>query len=199
MIRRPPRSTRTDTLFPYTTLFRSIPLDASNGMPEVMLGGMPDGVSGAVLVVERDITDAVTEREKRSRILDQLVRTLVGIVDRRDPFAADHSSRVALIARAIAAEMGLSVTDIDTAETAGNLLNLGKILITPDLRTRGGALSDSGREQVRISMQTSADMRQGIGFDGPVVESLRQAQVRWDGSGMPAGLAGEDILITARI
>ncbi|WP_119461603.1 HD domain-containing phosphohydrolase [Rhodospirillaceae bacterium SYSU D60014] len=168
-----------------------IPLDAPNGMP--------DGVAGGVLVVERDITDAVTEREKRSRILDQLVKTLVGIVDRRDPFAADHSSRVALIARAIAAEMGLSVTDIDTAETAGNLLNLGKILVTPDLLTRSGALSDSEREQVRISMQTSADMLQGIEFDGPVVETLRQAQARWDGTGIPAGLAGEDILITARI
>src|SRR5690606_838250 len=72
-------------------------------------------------------------------------------------------------------------------------------LITPDLLTRGGVLSDSEREQVRISMQTSADMLQGIDFDGPVVETLRQSQAHWDGSGTPAGLAGEDILITARI
>src|SRR5262249_40051836 len=33
----------------------------------------------------------------------------------------------------------------------------------------------------------------------PVVMTLRQAQARWDGTGIPTGLAGEDILITARI
>src|SRR3546814_6582306 len=35
MIRRPPRSTRTDTLFPYTTLFRSIGLGARNGLVHI--------------------------------------------------------------------------------------------------------------------------------------------------------------------
>src|SRR3546814_12872563 len=33
MIRRPPRSTRTDTLFPYTTLFRSVPMVTDRGLP----------------------------------------------------------------------------------------------------------------------------------------------------------------------
>src|SRR3546814_6158230 len=38
MIRRPPRSTRTDTLFPYTTLFRSIPVKAPKPLPAVVSG-----------------------------------------------------------------------------------------------------------------------------------------------------------------
>jgi HD-GYP domain-containing protein (c-di-GMP phosphodiesterase class II) len=153
----------------------------------------------SVLVVERDITEAVTERERRSRILGQIVRTLVGVVDRRDPYAADHSQRVAVLARAIATEMGLPEREIETAETAGNLLNLGKILVAPELLTKSGELSDEDRRKVRHSIQTSADLLQGIEFDGPVVETLRQAQAHWDGSGSPAGLAGDDILITARI
>ena len=36
-------------------------------------------------------------------------------------------------------------------------------------------------------------------FDGPVVETLRQMTERWDGNGSPRGLAGADILVTARI
>jgi HD-GYP domain-containing protein (c-di-GMP phosphodiesterase class II) len=47
-------------------------------------------------------------------------------------------------------------------------------------------------------MQTSADLLDGIEFDGPVVETLRQAQARWDGTGTPA-VAGDAILVTARI
>src|SRR3546814_15852395 len=45
MIRRPPRSTRTDTLFPYTTLFRSIALRRAKKMPLFAIGGEVDGVA----------------------------------------------------------------------------------------------------------------------------------------------------------
>jgi PAS domain S-box-containing protein len=153
----------------------------------------------SVLIVERDITDAVTERERRTRMLQQIVRTLVGVVDQRDPYAANHSQRVAGLARAIAGEMNLSDREIDTAETAGSLLNFGKILVAPELLTKSGEMSEDDRHKVRQSIQTSAELLDGIEFDGPVVETLRQAQARWDGAGIPSGLAGDDILITARI
>src|SRR5262249_12256213 len=86
------------------------------------------------------------------------------------------------------------------AETAGNLLNLGKILVPPQLLTRPGGLSEVERQEIRISMQTSAELVAGIEFDGPVVETLRQVQARFDGAGAPAGSpSGEGILPTARI
>src|SRR3546814_4271081 len=47
MIRRPPRSTRTDTLFPYTTLFRSSYSDnKSHSIPAVLVGTLPPGTTG---------------------------------------------------------------------------------------------------------------------------------------------------------
>jgi len=157
------------------------------------------GRDASVLVVENDVTAAVAERERRARTLGDVVKTLVGVVDSRDPFAAHHSTRVAALASAIAAEMNLSDTDVNTAETAGSLLNFGKVLVAPELLTKTGELSDGDRAKVRQSVQTSAALLQGINFDGPVVETLRQAQAHWDGSGFPQGLAGEQILLTARI
>jgi PAS domain S-box-containing protein len=157
------------------------------------------GATAGVLTVEHDITDVVTEREKRARTLQNLVKTLVGVVDRRDPYAANHSTRVARVARAVAREMGLTETDMDTAESAANLLNLGKIMIPPEVLAKAGDLTEEERRLLRNSVQVSADIIQDIEFDGPVVETLRQAQERWDGSGQPRGLKGEDILITARI
>jgi HD-GYP domain-containing protein (c-di-GMP phosphodiesterase class II) len=38
-----------------------------------------------------------------------------------------------------------------------------------------------------------------VEFDGPVVETIRQVQAHWDGTGRPEGLKGEDILVTARV
>ena len=84
------------------------------------------------------LTDFVNERERRARTLNQLVKTLVDVVDKRDPFAARHSTRVAHVARAVAKEMNLSDTEIETADIAGNLLNLGKIMIPPEVLAHPG-------------------------------------------------------------
>jgi HD-GYP domain-containing protein (c-di-GMP phosphodiesterase class II) len=103
------------------------------------------------------------------------------------------------VARAVAREMGLTEVEADTAETAANLLNLGKITIPPEVLAKTGDLTEEERRMLRNSVQVSADMIQDIEFEGPVVDTLRQAQERFDGSGQPRGLKGEDILITARI
>jgi hypothetical protein len=167
----------------------------SEHIPIAATSSMPRGV----LVVEQDITEAVTERERRERTLSQLIRSLVGVVDRRDPNAADHSMRVAEVARRIAREMGIEPLLVETAETAGRLMNLGKILVSEDLLTRTEGLSKEEIERVREGIQASADLLEGIEFDGPVVETLRQVQEMWDGSGGPAGREGGDIIVTARI
>jgi len=159
----------------------------------------PSGTPKSVLTVERDITDVVTERERRARTLNQLVKTLVDVVDKRDPFAARHSARVAKVARAVAKEMGLTEVEVETADIAGNLLNLGKILIPQEVLSKTGQLTDAERDMIKNSIQTSADLLQGIEFDGPVVLTLRQAQANWDGTGQPAGLAGDNIVVSARV
>ena len=155
------------------------------------------GMAG-VLTVEDDITDFVNERERRARNLNQLVKTLVDVVDKRDPFAAQHSARVAQVARAVAKEMTLSDVEIETAEIAGNLLNLGKILIPEAVLKKTEGLTDEERGMIRNSIMTSAQLIKGIEFDGPVVETLQQAQANFDGTGNPP-LKGDEIVITARV
>lgn len=158
----------------------------------------PDFENG-VLVVEQDITGAVSEREHREAALKQLVRTLLTVVDSRDPYAANHSAQVAVVARAIAEEMSLDEELIDTAETAGSLMNVGKLLVPVDLLTKPGELLDGERQQVRDSIASGAALLNDVPFGGPVVETLRQMTEKWDGSGHPAGVAGADILVTARV
>lgn len=163
----------------------------------IPLKGAAGGVSG-VLSVEDDITDFVNERERRARNLNQLVKTLVNVVDQRDPFAAQHSARVAQVARAVAKEMNLSDVEIETAEIAGNLLNLGKILIPESVLAKTEGLTDEERGMIRNSIMTSAELIKGIEFDGPVVETLQQAQANFDGTGNPP-IKGDEIVITARV
>ncbi len=158
----------------------------------------PDTGPG-IMVVERDITEAVSERERRARLLDRLIQTLLKIVDRRDPYAANHSARVAAVARGIADEMGLDRHMIETAATAGGLMNLGKILVPPELLSSADDLEQFELRLIRESVHATADLLDDVEFDGPVVEVLRQIQERWDGAGEPSGLAGDDILLVARV
>lgn len=158
-----------------------------------------DATIQGVLVIEKDLTQSTKEAERRARTLNQLVETLVTIVDRRDPNAANHSAHVALISEAIAKEMRLPEINIRTAKTAGSLMNIGKILVPESLLTASDAGDNSQREQIRQALNASAELLENIEFDGPVVETLRQTQEHVDGSGEPHQLKGNNILITARI
>jgi HD-GYP domain-containing protein (c-di-GMP phosphodiesterase class II) len=157
------------------------------------------GIPGCVLIGEQDQTSLIIERERRERMLRQVIDTLVAVVDRRDPYAAGHSARVGQLARAIANEMGLSAELVGAAEIAGSLMNFGKILVSRRILTKTTTLEPEELQRVRDSILTSADILAIIGFEGPVLPTLRQVLERFDGSGAPRGLKGEEILITARI
>lgn len=161
--------------------------------------GRGDGAKSAVLVVERDVTGAVIERERRARALGGVVDALVALIDRRDPYCADHARRVGQVAAAIVEAMALDATHRQTVQTAASLMNLGKVLVPTEVLTKTGKLSDAEMQQVRESILHSADFVAGIEFDGPVLQTLRQLQERVDGKGYPQGLKGDAILLPARI
>lgn len=164
----------------------------------IPLSETEEGAPG-VLIVSQDITESVRERTRRERIMRQLVSTLVSVVDRRDPFSANHSVRVGLVSRAIASEMELEPELGEAAEIAGNLMNLGKISVPEEVLTKADALSEAEIHLIRESILTSADLISDIEFDGPIADTIRQLQENFDGSGMPGGLAGDEILLTARV
>ncbi|MDX2028614.1 MAG: HD domain-containing phosphohydrolase [Alphaproteobacteria bacterium] len=155
--------------------------------------------SGGVMVREEDVTNLIVERERRETMLRQVMRTLIAVVDRRDPYAAGHSARVGQLSRVIAEEMMLDEKGIEATEVAGSLMNFGKVLVPRAILTKATALTPEELQRVRESILTSADILSIIEFSGPVVPTLRQVMERFDGSGVPQGLKGDQILMTARI
>lgn len=158
----------------------------------------------ATLIVIEDMSELMAARARREGSLKGLVHMLVALIDARDPYSAQHSTNVAEIAGIIADEMGLDSTTIETVETAGALINLGKLTVPKDILTRPDNLSDDEMEIVRASLAKSADIIAGIDFDGPVAETLRQYRANWGGGGGggDAGaseISGEDLLPSARV
>ncbi len=167
-----------------TALSQFIPLPATPENP------------ARVLIASEDVTELLAERAKRERIMRQLVSTLVGVVDRRDPYSANHSAWVARVARAIAEELDLPAREVDCVETAGRLMNLGKILVPEEILTKAGALDADEIALVRDSLRAGVDLIAGVEFDGPVVETLREL---YDHDPEQAETEAGSTLLTTRI
>ncbi|MEG3617827.1 HD domain-containing phosphohydrolase [Magnetovibrio sp. PR-2] len=163
----------------------------------IPLRGDLDHEPGVLMILE-DITELTRERRRSEKMLRQLIDTLVSVVDRRDPFSANHSSHVAEVARAIAEEMHLDEVTAKTVDIAGSLMNLGKIFIPAELLTKTGDLTPEERQTLMSSYLVSVDLLQDVTFEGPVVDTIRDMGETWDGHG-PLGKTEEDILISARI
>ncbi len=177
-------------------------LDSALEIQHIPLADIPkkyvSGDDRGVLIIERDLTEIIRSKQARQATLNKLIETLVMLIDRRDPHAAHHSAGVALIAGEIAHTLELPQTAIDTVEIAGQLLNLGKLLVPQELLVSAKPLASDDRELIQRSLNAAIDYLSHVPFEGPVVETLRQSQERVDGKG-PLGLKEEDILETAMI
>ncbi len=163
----------------------------------IPLRGDRDYPPGVLMVLD-DITELTRERRRSEQMMRQLINTLVSVVDRRDPFSAHHSTRVAEVSRCVAGDMDADALEVKTVDIAGSLMSVGKIFIPTEVLAKGDDLTDEERELLANSYRVSADLLQGVTFDGPVVDTIRQMGEHWDGTG-PLGLAGENILRSARI
>ena len=153
-----------------------------------------------ILLIEQDITEFITERSRRERMFRGLIEAFVKEVDGRQAEAARANGKlIARLARGAAEEMGLTPTDAETAELAGELLNLGTVSLPHDLLSKGGNRNEDEKKRLREAVVRSADLLAGLEFEGPVAEVIRQSQERIDGTGFPKGLSGDALLPTAKV
>ncbi len=156
-------------------------------------------LSGTQLLIMRDVTDLLLAEERQERVMWQLVETLTSVLDEHDPYSANHSSRVATVARAIAEELGLDKGIQTTVRIAGSLINLGKLSIPKEILTKSDALTDEEFALINEHLTRAGNILSPIDFEGPVVDAIVQSNEFLDGSGKPSGLIGDDIILPARI
>jgi putative nucleotidyltransferase with HDIG domain len=132
---------------------------------------------------------------------DGTLRSLVAALDARDSETAGHSERVADLTMAIAAEMGIpNDTDEWRCISWGALLHdVGKIAIPDHVLRKPGPLSDEEWENMRTHAQTGFEILSSVDFLRPASDIVLAHHERYDGTGYPRNLAGEDIPLGARI
>jgi PAS domain S-box-containing protein len=162
-------------------------------------------IVGAIESV-RDITDRkkaeedlIKHNEKLEAIFSGTVSALAITTEKRDQYTAGHQHRVAALACEIAREMDLPDRMINDIKIAGTLHDIGKLYVPLDILSQTGKLSDIELLFIKTHPAAGYDILKSIPFEGPIAEIILQHHERLDGSGYPRGLAGDEILLQARI
>jgi len=137
--------------------------------------------------------------ENLKKVMDSTVQAITTTIEKRDPYTSGHQQRVADLSRIIAREIGLSDNEIEGIYIAAAIHDIGKISIPAEILSKPIKLSDIEVSLIQAHSQTGYDILKGIEFPWPIAEIVLQHHERLDGSGYPRGLAGDDILMAARI
>ena len=129
----------------------------------------------------------------------QAIRVLSAELRAHHRATADHSHRLATLAREVAEHMGLDPLCATEVELVAVLHDVGKLAIDPSILDHDGPLDDIQRHVMRRhTIQGEEILVEITGLEhlGPMVRATHEW---WDGGGYPDGIAGEEIPIEARI
>jgi putative two-component system response regulator len=131
----------------------------------------------------------------------EMLARLAAAAEFRDDDTGQHTRRVGNLSVAIAERLGVPALDVGLIRLAAPLHDVGKISLPDAILCKPGRLTDAEFEQMKTHSTIGGEMLTGSAF--ALLEVAEQVALthheKWDGSGYPNGLAGEDIPIAGRI
>ncbi|NNJ08821.1 PAS domain S-box protein [Chloroflexales bacterium ZM16-3] len=120
-------------------------------------------------------------------------------LDLRDRETEDHSRRVAELTVALARQIGVPAPEIEHLRRGALLHDIGKMGVPDAILNKTGPLTDEERAVIQRHPTDAYHILAPIAYLSPALDIPLAHHERWDGSGYPAGLRGEDIPFAARI
>lgn len=130
---------------------------------------------------------------------ETVLYSLAQSVEGRDPDLGHHCERLALMTSALGLALGLPEQDIITLRRAAYLHDIGKISIPDSILFKAGPLTPEEWEVMKSHPERGERICSGLRSLAPVLPVVRHHHEKWDGTGYPDSLAGEEIPLLARI
>ena len=167
----------------------------------------------ASYTIYRDISEAketrrslIESRENLRKSLEsmrgtweQTIEVLATAAETRDPYTAGHQRNVSALSAAIALELGLDGESVNAIRMAGLVHDIGKINVPAEILSKPGALGEVEFALIRTHPEIGYEIMKNIELPWRLADMIRQHHERADGSGYPAGMKGDEILLEARI
>ncbi|MFH1768554.1 MAG: HD domain-containing phosphohydrolase [Candidatus Omnitrophota bacterium] len=186
-------------------------------IPIIMITGMDDKemkISGIEAGVDDFLTKPVDQEELLARArslirvkmlndqlesMENVLYTLVNIIDAKDSYTRGHSERVTKYAMKLAETIGLSKENIDVLEKAAKLHDIGKIGVPEEILNKPSALTKEEFEEIKKHPIIGETICTPLKTFGPILRIIRHHHERYDGKGYPDGISGNGIPLEARI
>jgi diguanylate cyclase (GGDEF)-like protein/putative nucleotidyltransferase with HDIG domain len=144
------------------------------------------------------------EDEKRhvEEMADLHMRTIEALalaIEAKDQTTHDHLQRVRVYAIEVAKELKVDAEGTAALQAAALLHDIGKLAIPEHIISKPGRLTPEEFEKMKIHPEVGADILERVRFPYPVVPIVRAHHEKFDGTGYPRGLKGDQIPIGARI
>jgi putative nucleotidyltransferase with HDIG domain len=137
--------------------------------------------------------------ERLQQQTQQAMISMADAIDARDTYTAEHSRRVAVLARRIAEVYGLKAREIERIELAARLHDIGKVGINDHILNKAGPLTDEEWAIMKQHPVLGAEMLKPYKQFRNEVAIVHAHHERWDGRGYPDNVRGQQIPIGARI
>src|SRR6185295_6244571 len=146
------------------------------------------------------IEDSKRHVEQLSDLYLSTIETLAMAVDAKDQITHGHIRRVQVYALELAKLLGVKdERQLKAIEAAALLHDMGKLAIPEHILNKPGKLTGPEFDKMKLHAEIGADLLSSVKFPYPVVPIVRHHHEHWNGRGYPAGIAGTDIPLGARI
>jgi putative nucleotidyltransferase with HDIG domain len=150
-----------------------------------------------------DLRETFKEERERTQQLTRsymaTVRALSNAVEARDAYTGKHAERVAAYGIEIARAVGLPRPEGAETQFGFLLHDIGKVAMPDAILFKPGSLTTEERALMARHPVVGAEIVDGIEFLSEAAKVVRSHHERWDGSGYPDGLRGEEIPLVARV
>jgi putative nucleotidyltransferase with HDIG domain len=160
----------------------------------------------AVYVIYRSYCMHLGRWEDEKRHLEDLaslnmrtIETLALAIEAKDHTTGDHLQRVRIYAMELGKDLGLSASEMQALQAASVLHDIGKLAVPEAIISKPGKLTPEEFEKMKIHPIVGAEIVEQVRFPYPVAPIVHSHHEKWDGSGYPDGISGEEIPIGARI
>ncbi len=127
------------------------------------------------------------------------IESLALAIEAKDHTSHLHLQRVRIFAVEVAKELGFSEYEVEALRAAALLHDIGKLAIPEHIINKPGRLTPEEFEKMKIHTVVGSEILQRVAFPYPVAPIVRSHHERWDGTGYPDALKGEQIPKGARV
>lgn len=138
-------------------------------------------------------------QQYQENLSSQLIDVLCSTVEAKDQYTRGHSQRVAQYAREIMYRMGGDEKILQEVYYIGLLHDVGKISIDDSIINKKGRLTEEEYEQIKLHTVVGYQILKHVDVIPDLAIGARWHHERYDGTGYPNGLAGDNIPLIARI